>query len=422
MKKQVLLLAFTLLFAFTTPLFSAVPWATGKSQPKHLTISLVTFGPGDDIQSWWGHTGLIVEDKAYKISRVYNYGLYALGGDMLKNFATGRLIFSTGAFRVEPYFKFYKKYNRDIRILPLVLSDSSKIWLSAKLAEDVLPENRNYLYHHYYNNCATKLRDLLNTATDSLLYKETRSASQSTLREHTVRYTTPNFPMELLLMFLMNDSIDKPGTQWGDMFLPDELEKHMTQLNNIQLSLNDTTENEFKKHIAAEPAYIFKAKRSRPPLEAPQNWHLSLIGGFFLVLIAWVLTQWAKLNNSIWLRGFLRSYLLLIALIIAIPGTGLAYMASFTDHTVTYYNINLLLANPFSLSLIYTALRFSLHNTKILKLNNTIWLFHYGLTLLLSLAKLLGLYEQNNWLIIAFTFPLYGGMWLITRPSYIQKR
>ena len=32
------------------------------------------------------------------------------------------------------------------------------------LADNVLPENRDYLYHHYNDNCVTRLRDMIDTA------------------------------------------------------------------------------------------------------------------------------------------------------------------------------------------------------------------------------------------------------------------
>ncbi|HEM49576.1 MAG TPA: DUF4105 domain-containing protein, partial [Caldithrix sp.] len=53
------------------------PWATGQSKADDLRIKLVTFGPGEDIPSWWGHGGIIVEDVGKRRARIYNFGLYS---------------------------------------------------------------------------------------------------------------------------------------------------------------------------------------------------------------------------------------------------------------------------------------------------------------------------------------------------------
>ena len=67
---------------------------------EDLEIKLVTIGPGDDVPSWWGHTALIVEDRRFKSSVFYNYGLFSFEEkNFFVNFAMGRLIFWVGAWK-----------------------------------------------------------------------------------------------------------------------------------------------------------------------------------------------------------------------------------------------------------------------------------------------------------------------------------
>jgi len=118
----------------------------------------------------------------------------------------------------------------------------------------------------------------------------------------------------------------------------------------------------------------------------------------------------------------LNLYLFLLGLLIAIPGLSLTFMALFTDHTVTHYNINILLANPLSLLLVYYAIRLNSEKTKIMRRINLVWLFHFAMAGLLLAAKIIGLYLQDNWLILAFTLTLYSGMWLITSSFIFRKK
>jgi len=238
------------IFAFLAPLLAAdIPWADGRSKAEDLRIKLVTFGPGDDIPSWWGHVGLLVEDLHYRRARIYNFGLFSFEDGMLFKFAMGRLIFAAGDFSVPGYLEWYRRQNRDVRIVRLDLPAEKRLWLAQKLVYYVRPENRRYLYHHYDENCATRLRDLLDEAVDGALYRQADVPARMTLRGHTRRYVGHNAFMEMLLMYLMNDSIDKPIKEWQEMFLPDELERQVLRLTY------QTADG--KEHRLAENQLIF---------------------------------------------------------------------------------------------------------------------------------------------------------------------
>ena len=67
------------------------PWLNGQSQPEDLEVWLVTFGPGDSVPEWWGHTALVVQDHRLNQGRLYNYGMFSFDNKMLPKFAMGRL-------------------------------------------------------------------------------------------------------------------------------------------------------------------------------------------------------------------------------------------------------------------------------------------------------------------------------------------
>ena len=79
--------------------------------------------------------------------------------------------------------------NRTILFHELNLPESKKVILAKQLAWEVLPENSQYLYHHYNDNCATRLRDLIDQAVDGQFKQLTNKAARFTLREHTLSYT-----------------------------------------------------------------------------------------------------------------------------------------------------------------------------------------------------------------------------------------
>ena len=63
-------------------LSQVAPWGTGESRGEDLTIWLTTFGPGSEIEYWWGHSALVVEDgrligaiTCFDILRAVQHGL-----------------------------------------------------------------------------------------------------------------------------------------------------------------------------------------------------------------------------------------------------------------------------------------------------------------------------------------------------------
>src|SRR5438105_421857 len=81
------LLPFALTPAFTAAAHAqpdTLAWA--DSRPEDLVIKLVTFGPGDDIYNYFGHNGIVVQDNEDGSARLYNFGMFHFGMDMLPNY------------------------------------------------------------------------------------------------------------------------------------------------------------------------------------------------------------------------------------------------------------------------------------------------------------------------------------------------
>ena len=106
------------------------PWATGESRPEDLVISLATFGPGDDIPSWFGHGSLVVTDRRLHHERLYNYGMFTFDGRMLARFLMGRLEFWVGEASAQGTYRLYRSLDRDVRIQELNLPADRRLQLA----------------------------------------------------------------------------------------------------------------------------------------------------------------------------------------------------------------------------------------------------------------------------------------------------
>ncbi|HEX8701084.1 MAG TPA: DUF4105 domain-containing protein [Myxococcaceae bacterium] len=377
------------------------PWGTGQSQGEDLVISLVTFSPGDDVASWWGHGSLVVEDRKLQLQRLYNYGMFSFDSTMLGRYAMGRLEFWVADAGAARTYRAYKALNRDVRIQELNLTPEQRVEVARLLAENVKPENRHYLYHHYNDNCVTRLRDMIDRATGGQFRQAASAPGRMTLREHTRRYTAVSAPMSLLLDFLMNDEIDRPVTKWEEAFLPDELEK---QVGEFQVA---GTEGQ-KVPLVARSYDFFKSTRSPPPSEPPNYGPWVLLVGLALGGGALGLAFWERKGSRL-ARVLLGLENMVVGLALGFPGTALFVMWSITDHTVTFRNENLFLANPLTLLALPLGLMLTLGSKWARSMLRFIWLVLAASGVFGVLLKVIPLFDQDNWRLIALILPISLG-------------
>lgn len=380
------------------------PWGTGQSHGEDLEIYLVTFGPGDEVVSWFGHTALVVEDSRLDQRRLYNYGMFSFGPDMLPKFAMGRLEFWVeGTTMVVPTYRFYARANRDVRIQRLNLSPAKKLELALSLDENVLPQNREYLYHHYFDNCSTRPRDIIDRALDGQLKKVASVPSRMTLRDQTRRHSAAMAPMSVLLDFLMNDEIDQPISNWEETFLPQELEALVARTQYVDAEGKTVP-------LVAEEQVWFKSTRTPVPATPPgyAMW-LLLIGGV-LGGSAFGLATWYRRTRS-WLpRVLLGIENALLGLVFGLPGTALLIMGMITNHTVTFRNENLLLANPVTLIALPMGIALTWGSLRAARWLRAAWTFLSATGAVALLIKVVPLFDQDNWRIIALVLPISLGM------------
>lgn len=397
-----LLLSFLMFLALSvsaSALAKAPPWAEGgPSQGEDLKIFLVTFGHGDDIPSWFGHTALLVRDDRLNKQRVYNYGMFSFGPDMLPKFLMGRLEFWVGEADVTRTLALYRALNRDIYMSELNLTPEKRREMAAFLAWNVKPENREYLYHHYFDNCATRIRDAIDSAVDGQLEEAASNPAQLTLREHTHRHTERNPFIDILLSTWMNDEIDQPIAEWDEMFLPSELKEQVE-------SLTYRTPDGDEVPLVEETQLIYEASRDNVPTEPTPLWpYTGLLGLIAGLLGFWFARSYETTDRKSW-RLLLGAHHFLVGLLFGIPGL-VAVVFHFTDHTVTYFNENVLLWNPFTFVALIVAIPIMRGRRWAFRTMRICWYALAVTSVLAVMLEVLPAFDQANTFALAMFVPL----------------
>ncbi|MDR2542496.1 MAG: DUF4105 domain-containing protein [Treponema sp.] len=340
---------FILLFCIFTIMLSA--------QGENLTVKVAILGPGDPLYFWWGHIALVIEDSNTGRSLFYDYGIFSFDSEhFFYNFAFGRLLYSSGVSLTAANIEFYRRNNRSLAFYTLNFPPETRLKVKEIADSDMLPENREYSYHHFRNNCSTRIIEIIDLATDGQ-FKEKFDNMQSrfTLREHVRRHIWFSPAPNWFLNFLMGQLIDRPITVWDDMFLPSEVAKNImdfwyTDVNGVQ-----------RKLVASEDSIqeIIESGGRPVVLEFPKSpWFqfltfsigLSVVFGFFFFLYH------KNIRVGRILAGISMS---LCGLFFGLAGLLLYFMNICTDHDYTYQNANMFFCTPLLLAAFPAGIRYA---------------------------------------------------------------
>lgn len=220
---------FTLFLFFTSLLFSQ-SLATGiQSKPIRLTnsaeISVITCGPGNEIYSSFGHSAFRIQDVKLGIDRVYNYGTFDFDTpNFYGKFAQGSLLYLLNSYDFGRFLRSYQRENRWVKAQVLDLNHSDIQACFDFLEHNALPENRAYLYDYFFDNCSTRLYDVMDVVLgEKLILPELFEQSQATHRTLIQPYLTNQAWGDFGIDIALGSVIDREISMKEYLFLPDNV-------------------------------------------------------------------------------------------------------------------------------------------------------------------------------------------------------
>jgi len=146
------------------PAVDARPGPPGTLSPG-ASAALLTMLPGREIYSLFGHSALRLTDPATGLDRTYNYGTFDFQQPLfVPNFVLGKLDYILDTAPYPDEVARYEWLGRPIIEQPLALDAATVQALYRRLEVNALPENRAYRYRFFYDNCSTRLLDVLDGA------------------------------------------------------------------------------------------------------------------------------------------------------------------------------------------------------------------------------------------------------------------
>jgi hypothetical protein len=302
-------------------------------------VSLITILPGRKLYSLFGHTILRVRDPVAGLDAGFNFGTFdfpespAGGAAFVARFAYGRLDYqlSASGAPLRAVAWYWEQEGRPSIEQTLDLTLAQRRELFRALVENARPENRSYRYDFFFDNCATRPRDVIESVAGDGLRSRLAEPAES-FRRLLDPYLVERPGLDLAMDVGLGPPADREASARDALFLPEWLMRWVAAARiegpegtRSLVSRTDT--------LAWAPG---AAERERAP-----DWPRVL---FWLLAIAgaWTTIRDLRVGRPMrrWLDGTLFTAL-------GAAGIVLAFLVFVSIHAVTKGNLNLMWAIPF---------------------------------------------------------------------------
>ena len=285
-------------------------------------VYLLTCTPGTQVWSKYGHSAILVEDKAQGIDVVFNYGIFSFDTeDFYLKFIKGDTYYQLG---IEPlrYFRLSaERVGRKVYWQRLNLTHTQMQQVFDALLVNYRPENRFYHYNFVFDNCATRPYHLIKDALGDTILSDYQGYIHRSYRRAISHYTGHNSWVDFGINLIFGRRADAPMESEQRLFLPEELMFFMSEAR------------------LADGTPLVQSEDIAPFNIAPVPWYANCwlgIGLFVLVMAGISLFDRRRGRLTWWVDVLLGLvYLILIAIVV--------FLTFFSSHPLVGFNWRLLL-------------------------------------------------------------------------------
>ncbi len=179
--------------------------ARAQSARDSVVISVLTMGPGDEVFERFGHQSIRIHDVTTGLDSAYNWGMFSFDQPhFLVRFLTGDTKYWMQGFPSKWLISVYRDSGRAVweQVLSLTPAEKDSLW--SYIRWNAKEENKWYRYDYYRDNCATRVRDVLNMVLHGSIERAVATHEHGvTYRSETLRlaraYPLLNYGMDFVL-------------------------------------------------------------------------------------------------------------------------------------------------------------------------------------------------------------------------------
>jgi len=273
-------------------------------------VILLTFGAGARIFEKFGHAAVcLAYSETGREPVCFNYGVtnFNEGAPMIWSFLRSKQTFWVDPESWSDMIGFYEDEDRDIYEQVLPLTPEQARAFENGILTSLEEAHRYYHYDHFFDNCTTRLRDMIDNVTGGKLRASSAVAYPLTFREIGRRGLAGLPPLLAIADFVLGRQLDDTPTLWQAMFHPDVLRERVTNTLGVQ------------------PRLIHKRQGSRFPISG-SLWQLQMLAIALVFTIPLLVATWRRRFQRValaWSTLFLALWGLIIwglVIVSSIPG------------------------------------------------------------------------------------------------------
>jgi hypothetical protein len=299
-----------------------------------LQISLLTIAPRSKaVYTVYGHTALRLFNPSQKMDMVFNWGIFDFDKpNFIYRFVKGETDYSLG---VSPTDYFNYAYSRDdATIIEQVLNipDSEKEDFVNMLKINLLPENIEYRYNFFFDNCTTRPRNIIEKFCGGKLDYPIET-KPITFRQLVHGCTHPYPWVEFGIDCVIGNGADSLISTRSGLFLPERLMEALDHSSviypdgsSVSLVLSSETIVDSPEELTASESKIW---------DSPRNvGYFILLISIFLLILEYFKKRYSRIFSS------------LLFLIAGVGGCIVFVICFFSVHPCVNPNWNILWLHP----------------------------------------------------------------------------
>lgn len=290
-------------------------------------VSILTCSPGKEVYSMYGHNALRLK---YDDGRdyVFNYGTFDFRTpNFTVKFIKGKLPYRLSVNYFPEFIHEYSYLKRSVTEQVLSLDSLQVTNLIALLEDNMKPENREYLYDFFYDNCATRIYVIVQKALEGKITWGNKSQKKVSFRSRIKEYQR-FFPWtDFGIDIIMGLPADRVLSIEEEMFLPDYVQAHFEHAHFEQKPLIRHQE----KLLDFRPVMLNGIQKIFSPINI-----------FIALLLFELLLYFQKIKNAKFIKYYDSIWFLTLFLVSLL----ILFMWFFTNHAPVKNNLNILWTLP----------------------------------------------------------------------------
>jgi hypothetical protein len=235
--------------AYLTSLFLLLVLSKGYCLSENAKVSVLTTEPGEEVYTIFGHTAIRICDETINLDRVYNFGTFDFSSPFFYiKFLKGNLDYFLSVDGFSTFQRNVMAEHRRIHEQVLALTNEEEERMFTRLEDCYNSTERFYKYDFFYDNCATRVRDVIFNIKAPAMNFDTSTYCCKTFRQLLRPYIQNNYWLDLGINLALGRAADKIAGVYDCMFLPDYIlyilrDAHIAKEERVLLNGSDIISN-----------------------------------------------------------------------------------------------------------------------------------------------------------------------------------